>query len=55
MGYEQPMTLFSYVNSRLTLAALPSSIHQMKSIHGLQLFFAVAVWLVSPKRSNKMG
>ena len=35
MGYEQPMTLFFYVNSRLPLGALPTSIHPKKPIHGL--------------------
>ena len=36
------------------LAALPSSIHRMKLVHGLQLLFefAAAVWLVLPKWAN---
>ena len=40
--------------SRLPLGTLPSSIHQKKPIHGLKLFFATAVWLVSPKRANTL-
>ena len=35
MGYEQPVTPFSYVYSRLPLGALPSSIKPKKPIHGL--------------------
>ena len=30
--------------SRLALGALPSSVHQKKPIHGLQLFLAAVVW-----------
>ena len=54
LGYGQPMPLFSYVYSRLALGLLTSSIRCKKPIHSLQLFFAVAVWLVSPKRRNTL-
>ena len=54
LGKEQPMPLFSYVYSRLALGSLPSSILCKKPIHSLQLFFAAAVWLVSPKRRNTL-
>ena len=54
MRYEQPMTLFSYVISRLPLCALPTSIHPKEPIHALKLFFATAVWLVSLKHTNTL-
>ena len=54
MGYEQPMTLFPYMYCRLPLGALPSSIHPKKPIHGPELLFATAVWLVSLKRANTL-
>ena len=34
------------------MAALPSSMHQMKPIHSLQVFFAVIIWLVLPKHAS---
>ena len=48
MGYEQPIPLFYYMYSGLALGVLPSSIHQKKPMHGLQLFLTAAVWLVLP-------
>ena len=52
MGYEQPITLFSHVNSRLPLGALPNLIQSKKPIHGLKLIFATAVWLILLKHAN---
>ena len=49
------MPLSSYVYSRLALGALSSSKRWKKPIHSHQLFFAAAVWLVSPKRANTLG
>ena len=49
------LSLFSYVYILLlALGVLPPSIRWKKPIHSLQLFFAAAIWLVSPNRTDKL-